>query len=62
MDDLRGDLADIRNKLLVMVGTSEYRLPLNRYLPSENERTILLRLVELTEVVDRLADRVESRS
>lgn len=60
MSDLTDDLADVRNKLLVMAGGSDSRLPLDRFQPSEHERTILLRLLELTEIVGRLAERVEA--
>lgn len=60
MSDLTDDLADIRNKLLVMTGDSDYRLPLDRFQPSEHERTILFRLLELTEAVQRLAERVDA--
>lgn len=60
MSDLTDDLADIRNKLLVMTGGSDYRLPLDHFSPSEHERLMLIRVLELTEVVQRLAERVEA--
>ena len=60
MSDLTDDLADIRNKLLVMTGASDYRLPLDQFTPSEHERLMLIRVLELTDVVHRLAERVEA--
>ena len=59
MTDLRGDLATVREELRLMLGPSDYALPLDRFQPSEHERVILRRLVELAEITDRLAQKVD---
>ncbi len=59
MSDVRDDLEIVRAHLAAMLGPSDYALPMDRFQPSEHERMILRRLVELADIVDRLAEKVE---
>jgi hypothetical protein len=56
---IRDDLAAVRSDLAGLLGESDYELPLDRFQPTEHERLILRRLVDLAEIVDRLAEQVE---
>jgi hypothetical protein len=59
VSDVRDDLDIVRGHLRAMLGPSDYAVPIDRFQPSEHERLILRRLVELADIVDRLAERVE---
>lgn len=56
---IRDDLGAVRSEIAAMLGASDYELPAERFQPTEHERLILRRLVELADIVDRLAEQVE---
>ena len=58
-DSVRDDLAVVRAELERMLGPGDFELPADRFQPTEHERLILRRVVELANVVDRLAAKVE---
>jgi hypothetical protein len=58
-DSVRDDLAAVRAELERMLGPSDYAIPPERFQPTEHERMILRRVIELADVVDRLAAKVD---